>query len=71
MGYHPKVDFLAERPFTGGLVVTCSRHYSSPDDQRHSIRRMQQEHLPIVITDGRQFEEDYALWGIKGAVSSW
>jgi hypothetical protein len=64
MGYHPQVFFYAERPFAAGMAVSYSNYFTDPASQRHAISRLQQESVPIVITDSpRRLQDQYDLIG--------
>jgi len=49
--FAPDYYFYSGRGFAGGQIFWFSRYYNSPADQQRTIERLEQQSVPIIISD--------------------
>ena len=57
--YAPEVLVFAKRLFAGGQSTVSLSFYKSEADQRRTLARLEQQSVPIIIADAREFEEGF------------
>jgi hypothetical protein len=62
--FAPEVFYFSGRGFAGGMSVYFGGHWSRPDAQQVTMRRLQQESVPVAVLDvsyEEEFRRDYPL----------
>jgi hypothetical protein len=65
-GYHPEVFFYSSRAFGGGMLHFHSNYFSSEDEQRLTVERLDAQRVPFVVVERsgvRALDDTYALVG--------
>ena len=57
-GYAPETYFFARRGFAGGQVVVEGGYYSSLEEQRRTLSRLQRERVPVIALPD-EFASDF------------
>jgi hypothetical protein len=57
IGYAPETYFFTRRGFAAGQVVFEGTYYTSDEEQALMLRRLRQEHVPVVAIPEDNVEE--------------
>lgn len=58
--YAPEIPVFARRRFAGGQATVSLAFYTSEEDQRRTLSRLQRQSVPIVLADYDGFEEEFS-----------
>jgi hypothetical protein len=59
-GHNQEIPVFARRRFAAGQATVSLSFYTSDDDQRRAIARLERQSVPIVLADARDFEEGFS-----------
>jgi len=57
--YAPEIPVFARRRFAGGQPTVSMSFYTSELDQRQTLARLEQQSVPIILADAREFEDGF------------
>jgi hypothetical protein len=57
--YNPEIPVFARRRFAAGQATVSLSFYKSEADQRRALARLQQQSVPIILADARDFDEGF------------
>ena len=58
-GYAPEISVFARRRFAAGQATISLSMYTSEEDQRLAIARLDAQSVPVVLAEARDFEEGF------------
>jgi hypothetical protein len=61
--FAPQLFVYAERGFAGGQWMYLAGYHNSPDQQRETLDKLEQEDVPVVILRRSEWESFRANWG--------
>lgn len=57
--YAPEIPVFARRRFAAGQPTVSLSMYTSEDDQRRALERLEQQSVPVILGDARGYDDEF------------